>query len=151
RSERRMDQRRSGGEVVLEWARFVLFAIAIALIGLSSGVGWPLRTVSALFQGFGVLLTMLGLAAIGDRLRHTAEQTAVALAGTRRRAAWWRERRREQLAAWWARIRRRPRPAIIHAATATATASASGNLTVSVQRNRVDRSTVSDRDWLAFL
>ena len=146
-----MDDTETSGEAVLAWARFLCFAVAVAVLSVAAGLRWSVQVVSAIFQAIGVLLTLFGLAAIGDRLRQVAESAAAAIGQTRRRSGEWLHRRREQLAHWWARIRRRPRPVIIRAGTATATASAGGDLSVSTTRNRVDRSTVSDRDWLAYL
>jgi hypothetical protein len=51
----------------------------------------------------------------------------------------------------WARLTHRPRPAIIRAASAQARAGASASLTAEVTHHRVDRNTISDRDWLVYL
>lgn len=116
---------------------------------------WPylgcIHAVAATYQAVGVAFTALGLAAIGDRVRRLREATAAAFAKTRSGVRIWSARRREQFAGLWARLLRKPRPVVIHAASALGRASASGNLTVEIHRHRVDRNSISDRDWLAYL
>ena len=60
---------------------------------------------------------------------------------------WWAIRR-QQLRMWWIRRRGRTTPAYI---SGTASATSSAHATLTVQRQRVDRETVSDREWLASL
>ena len=110
-----------------------------------------LQAVAGIYQAFGIALTALGLAAVGDRIRRAREATSAAIARTRSGVGAWGARRREQLAIAWARLRRKPRPVKLQGLSAHATSRASGNLTVEVQRHRVDRDTISDRDWLAYL
>jgi hypothetical protein len=110
-----------------------------------------LHAVAGIYQGVGVAFTFLGLAAIGDRVRRVKETAVVRVAKTRSGIGAWSARRRHQLAVVWALLTHKPRPAIIHAVTATARASASANLSVEVTHHRVDRNTISDRDWLAYL
>jgi hypothetical protein len=132
----------------LVWPVPLILGEAVACVG----VPWMrLHAVAAIYQGLGVGFTLLGLAAIGDRVRRLIETNRVAFAKTRWGASVWLARRREQLTIAWARARHKPRRAIIHAASASARSSASATLTTGIHRNRVDRDTISDRDWLAHL
>ena len=113
---------------------------------------WHLQTVAAIYQGLGVALTTLGLAAIGDRIRGAVEATTAAFASARSGVGAWGARRREQLAVLWARLTHRPRrSAIIPVASAQGRGEVSGSLTVQVTHHRVDRNTISVRDWLVDL
>ena len=115
-------------------------------------VSWlHLQSVAAIYQAVGVLLTALGLAAIGDRIRRARDTTAAAIAKTRSGLGTWSAQRREQLALAWARLTRRPRSVTIRAASAQARVGGSATLSVEVKHHRVDRDTISDRDWLAYL
>jgi hypothetical protein len=131
----------------LVWPMPLLIGWGVACVS----VPWlHLHAVAAIYQAIGVGFTFLGLAVIGERVRHAKEVAMLRFAKARSRLKAWSARRREQLAMAWARLIRK-RPAIIRPATATARASASGDVSVKVTRQRVDRDVISDRDWLAYL
>jgi hypothetical protein len=128
----------------LVWPMPLLIGWGVACVS----VPWlHLHAVAVIYQGVGVGFTFLGLAVIGERFRHVKEVAVVRFAKARSRLKAWSAGRREQIAIAWARLMRKPGPAIIRAATATARASASGDVSVKVTRQRVDRDTISDRDW----
>ena len=135
-------------EKPLLWPIPLCIGVGIACVG----VPWlNLQTVAAMYQGVGIALTALGLAAIGDRVRRTMEATAAAYATTRSGVTAWITRRRQQLADLWARIVGKPRPTNVRVVTAEAQLGANATLKVDAHRRRVDRSTISDRDWLVYL
>lgn len=117
------------------------------------GVPWlSLHTVATIYQAIGVLFTAAGIAAIGDRLRYAKDAAAAVYARTRSGVVGWSARRRVQFAVLWARITRKSRSVTIQAASAHLRFGAGmPSLTAQVHRHRVDRDTISDRDWLAHL
>jgi hypothetical protein len=141
---------RPGGQL-WEWGKAIIRSALLIWVLLSMGSLWSIKAISAGYQVIGSLLALLGVAVIANLLEEAAKRTAVAWAVVRPRlAGWWRDQR-EQLARLWARVRGRPRPAIIRMGTASATAGGSGHLTVERIPLRVDRDTISDRDWLIHL
>lgn len=120
---------------------------AVVLAGIS---GWHFQIVAAIFQGLGVAFTALGIAAIGDRVRRARGWAAAKMAETRSIFRAWAARRREELARLWARVTHKPQPQVIRPA-GIGSMGGVGTPTVSGQRNRVDRDTISARDWLARL
>jgi hypothetical protein len=107
-----------------------------------------LKWIAVSLQVFGISLTLLGLVVVRSWLESA---TGVAGRGLRR---WWRlrreglRRRRADLGRW--RVRRRGRPAGVPLSM-SAGGTSSATATVTASRPRVDRATVSDRDWLAYL
>jgi hypothetical protein len=77
-------------------------------------------------------------------LQRAADKATTAKQGIAR----WSAIRREQLHHWWLRLR--GHPVTIHRA-GTSSASASGSTSTRGVRGRVDRDTLSDREWLAHL
>jgi hypothetical protein len=87
---------------------------------------------------------LLGVAVVRSWLKVAADTTVEAKHGLDR---WWAIGR-ERLRLWWLRRRGQTRPAYM-SGTARGTSSVSATLTV--HRRRVDRDTISDREWLTFL
>jgi hypothetical protein len=140
---------RPGGQL-WEWGKAIIRSALLIWVLLSMGSLWSTKVISAGYQVIGSLLALLGVAVIADLLERSAARVALAWAVARPKLAiWWRDQR-EQLARLWARLRGRPRPANLRG-TATGTPGAGGDLTVTRTPNRVDRDTISERDWLIHL
>lgn len=114
------------------------------LFWVSIGLEWPLDDVGNAFQLLGVTVAALGVPVVPPFLARIEQALSRAIAAVRR---WARDQRRA-IQAWWARLRGRPH--FIDLAGA-AGATAGGHAHVTVTRGKVDRDTISDRDWLAFL
>jgi hypothetical protein len=138
------------GERVLEWARFVLAATVLIFVGVSVGLALPLKTVGVAFQAIGIVLTLLGVAAIGDWLQQAAQGVGQIATAGRRQVVRWRTVWIQRLRASWRRLMgdRTVHLAGISSAESFGHADVA---TLTVRRARVDRDSISDRDWLAFL
>lgn len=106
-----------------------------------------LQTVAAIYQGVGVALTALGLAAIGDRVQHARKATAAAVAKAQSRVVAWSA---ERFAAVWSRLTGKPRTLKVQASSQVRAIGSLG-ISAEVHHGQVDRDTISDRDWLIFL
>jgi hypothetical protein len=102
------------------------------------------KVASGVLQLLGLGLTLLGLAVVRSWLKRTADTANDVKQGLALR---W-GRRREHLRGWWDRRRGR---AVIHAVSVHDTGKVSDVLTGTATRPWPDRTTISDRDWLAQL
>jgi hypothetical protein len=133
----------------MKWGAYgagVVVAVSIAAVVLAAVEAVSAKVAGGALQLLGIGLTVLGVAVVRSWLERAADKAVEAKYGLDR---WW-ALRRTQVKDWWARRRGRP---VAHSVNLSAHLSASGSLsaTVTAQRRRVDRETVSDREWLAFL
>jgi len=119
-------------------------ATTLLFIVLAFIYSWPPQAVGGTLQLVGIILTLLGVEVVRSSLKLAQDKANEAKQGL---DSLWASGR-EHVRTWWARRRQRP-IAVELELHATATSDASLELTV--QRRRVDRKTISDRDWLAFL
>jgi hypothetical protein len=107
-----------------------------------------LKWIGIGLQAGGGLIALFGLAVV----RSAATGTANKLVDKARQSLERMRARRalimEGLSNWWAR--RRGRPAVF-LRMGGSDAHTSASLTIETKRNRVDRSTVTDREWLEYL
>ena len=141
----------SPGGQLWEWGAAIIKSALLIWVLLSLGSVWSTKAISAGYQVIGSLLALLGVAVIADLLEAAAARTARAWHVARPKVGIWVRDRREQLQRLWARIMRRPAPVIVRAGGAHMTASVSLSGTAEVIHHRVDRDTISERDWLIHL
>jgi hypothetical protein len=103
-----------------------------------------LKWLGVSLQLLGVALTLFGLAVVHSWLERA---TAAASEAKRGIARWWAIRK-EAANHWWRRLLGKP---IFVQRFASDQITLSDSATATVRRARVDRATVSDRDWLTFL
>lgn len=120
-------------------------ALAAALAVVAVVWSWPAQVVANALQLLGIALTALGVAVVRSWLELARDKAIDAKHGLDR----WSAIRREQLRRLWARLRKRPVLVHLHGLSVAQSSDAAVELTV--QRRRVDRDTISDREWLAFL
>jgi len=106
---------------------------------------WRLQIVAGGLQLLGILLTALGVAVVWSWLERAADKAIETKDALDRRWAL----RRERLRNWWAH--RRGRPAVMHRAAFDSFQVSDAATTSMVGRARVNRETVSDRQWLVHL
>lgn len=137
------EDRAEGTRLLKSLGRF-LIAAGVVLGALALVFGWPLDRTGNGFQLLGILIASLGVPVVPPVLA----RGEVVLRQTRQASGRWIARRREQLRRWWDRVRRRT-----HLVSASGTAHASGTMTatVTVSRGSVNRETIGEREWLAFL
>jgi hypothetical protein len=102
------------------------------------------KVASGVLQLLGLSLTLLGVAVVRSWLKQAAGLANDVKQDLPRRWA----QRRGQLRHWWARRRGH---GVVLAATATSTATSSVIVSVTVTRTWPDRTTITERDWLAVL
>jgi hypothetical protein len=120
-------------------AATVVAAVVLAVVDAVSA-----NVAAGAVQLVGIGLTLLGVEVVRSSLEQAAEKAVAAKRGLDRLLAL----RQEQFRRW--RARRRGRPVVVSlSGTLAGTGSMSGTLTI--VRSRVDRETISDREWLAFL
>jgi hypothetical protein len=124
---------------------FAFGAFSVLFIAAAIALSWRAQIVSGGVQLLGIVIAALGVPTVGARLERLVNGL---IAAKQRLDRWWASQRRRLINAW-ARLRGR-RSVVVHVAGASAGASG-GGATISVGHPGVDRSTVSDRDWLAFL
>lgn len=108
------------------------------------GLHWPLDKVGNAFQLLGVTVAALGVPVVPPFLARVERALDRAMMAAKR----WAENRREAVRAWWARLRGQTRIASL-AGTSSGSGSMSGTLTTG--RRQLNRDTVGEREWLAFL
>jgi hypothetical protein len=106
---------------------------------------WPIGRLGNAYQLVGVLFAALALPVLSPWLA-TVE---VHIGEAKRAMQRWTVQRREQLRVLWARLRRKPIPPITREGAASSTLGAVR--THSVGYADVDRESISEREWLAFL
>lgn len=99
-----------------------------------------MRTIGLVLETFGTVFLILAVNVVRE---YASERTVSGLRATREAITRWRGR---LVAAW-----RRLRHPHVHYATGDASMTFSGTATATVTTYRVDRNTVSDRDWLTHL
>jgi hypothetical protein len=103
-----------------------------------------IKWVAVALQVIGLILLVLGVAVVRSWLERATEAAAEATRGLHR---WW-ALRSESVGRWWARRRGR----LVGGPRLTSDLSLTSDFaTAKVTRHRVDRKTVSDRDWLTHL
>jgi hypothetical protein len=122
----------------------LLFATTFLLFSVSVVLSWPLAKVGNGFQLLGVTIAALGVPVIPPFLGRVESAIEHGVAVARR----WLAHRRAALQAWWDRLRRRTR---VVAASGGVTTGGAVSGSVTTERGKVDRETISERDWLAFL
>jgi hypothetical protein len=108
-------------------------------------LSWPPKAVGGALQLLGILLTLLGVAVVRSSLELAVNKAIEAKQGLDR---WW-ALSQEGLGNWWAH--RRGRPAAMRRFAADALQTTDAAVATAVRRARVDRETVSDREWLIHL
>lgn len=119
--------------------------LAVALGTATVVWSWPAQVVASGLQLLGIALTVLGVAVVRSWLQLAADKAIEAKHGLER----WSSLRREQLRRLWARLRKRPVVVHLRSVDLATTTEIAGTLTV--QRSRVNRDTISDREWIALL
>lgn len=122
-------------------------ALGVALVALAVVLSWPTRALANALQLLGIGLTALGVAVVRSWLQLAADKAVDAQHGLQR----WSALHREQLRRRWARLLRRRVVVSAQTLNLEATQSVDASLELKVDRRRVDRDTVPEREWLAFL
>ena len=138
-----------GGQLWAWGAAIIKMALIIWVL-LSMGSVWSTKAISVGYQVIGSLLALLGVAVIADLLQAAADRLATTTKRIRAVVALWWGQRRERIQRWWARVRGRPRPIVVQIGVAEELDIAD-SVSVTLTRHRVDRDTISDRDWLIHL
>jgi hypothetical protein len=132
----------------MKWSAFgggVIFGAVVAAVALAASGDVSAKIAGGGVQLLGTALALLGVAVVRASFELAADKAVEAKLGLDR---WW-GLRRERLRNWWAH--RRGRPAVTHRVAFDAATVSEATLVTTVQRYRVDRQTVSDRDWLVHL
>ncbi len=122
-------------------------ALGVALVAIAAVLSWPTRALANALQLLGIGLTALGVAVVRSWLQLAADKAVDAQHGLQRRSAL----RRDQLRRHWSRLRRRKAVVSVHSINLEAAQTTDAALELTVDRPGVDRDTVSEREWLAFL
>lgn len=122
-------------------------ALGVALVAIAVVLSWPTRALANALQLLGIGLTALGVAVVRSWLQLAADKAVDAQHGLQR----WSALRRDQLRRHWSRLRRRKAVVSVHSINLEAAQTTDAALELTVDRPGVDRDTVSERDWLAFL
>lgn len=126
---------------LLDWL-FAAGLLAVAAVALVDD--WPIGRLGNAYQLFGLLFAALAIPVLSPGLAWMEARISDGKAALKR----WIRKRKEQIKRLWARIVRNERTAAL-SGTASARVSMSG--TLSIKSPSVDRETISERDWLAFL
>lgn len=136
-----------GRDPLTTWLVGWSVALAVALAVLAVVLSWPMQAVGNGLQLLGIALTALGVAIVRSWLQIAADRATDAKHGLER----WAALRGDELRRRWARLRKR-RPVVSTVSlNLEATQTTDAALELTIDRPGVDRDTVSERDWLAFL
>ena len=120
-------------------------SVAVLLITLALALSWPAEVLGNALQLLGTFMALLGVDIVWSGAQVASDKAIEAKQGLSR----WYALRRGQLLQRWARLRKRP--VTFHRGAFDAVAVSDAVAEVTVRRRRVNRETVSDREWLAFL
>jgi hypothetical protein len=138
----------AAGEVTSTWLlRWIarLLLLVGALVGVLGVVyGWPVEKLGNAYQLLGLAIAALGVPVVAPGLG----RAEVAVGKAKQAGIEWIRRRGEQLKRMWARVFRR---GVTVELKGGAAAASGGGATVTVGHRSVDRETIGDRQWLAFL
>lgn len=126
------------------WLAGLIAFATVALVVLALVFAWPWPKVGIALQCLGIMLAALGVPIIDPALR-VIEARARRFGRTLRT---WATTARERLRVRWARLRGRP---VSYSKSGSSAVSVSASADLTVTYARVDRATVSDRDWLVHL
>lgn len=135
------------GDRLTTWLVGGSLAPAVTLAAVAVALSWPTQAVANALQLLGITLTALGVAVVRSWLELVTDKATDAKHGIER----WCALRRERLQRLWVRLHKRPIVVSVHSLNLEATATVDAALELTVDRRRVDRDTVSEREWLAFL
>lgn len=126
------------------WLTRTFAVTGVLLLASLVVLEWPLDKVGDALQFLGLCVAALGVPVVPPGLAR-AERSAAAAA---RKIRAWVKAKVAQARRRWNRMRGSTN---VVAMSGRATATGSGSVTATVIRGKVDRSTVGNREWLAFL
>lgn len=120
--------------------------VGIALLALAATGVVRLQVAAGVLQVLGIVVAAFGLDVVRASLQRAADTATAAKNGVAR----WVAVRREQLTRWWLRVRHHQVVSGTSIQT-LGTIESAGRITVARGSGPVDRETISDREWLAYL